>query len=356
MLERGAVEGEIFHRGAVQALAPDEPEVLPRLAALVRHELIRPDRPQFPGEDGFRFRHLLIRDAAYDALPKAVRADLHRRFADWLESKAGARRAGRARRLPPRAGRPLPGRAGPSPTTRSRSAPGIGSLAAGRRALDRERRARRGRAARARAHADAAASAPTSTPSSTSPRRSGTSRSEPPRSPRTRPCGPARPATRPARLSPARWPSSTASWSARGSPDELETLLLEARRRLEEAEDHAGLAYVWSALGYGVANGRGRSDDWAAAAEQAHHHSRLAGRSSPPPTDLGIALVVGSRPADEALETIDRLLAESAVAVAAGSAAPGCSPCSTAARRPGRTPRRRTRGSASRAATAGREW
>src|ERR1051326_1050263 len=43
-------------RIAVQALAPGEPEVLPRLAALVRHELIRSDRPQFPGEDAFRFR------------------------------------------------------------------------------------------------------------------------------------------------------------------------------------------------------------------------------------------------------------------------------------------------------------
>ena len=51
MLERGAVEGEVFHRGAVQALAPDEPQVTPRLAALVRHELIRPDRPQLAGED-----------------------------------------------------------------------------------------------------------------------------------------------------------------------------------------------------------------------------------------------------------------------------------------------------------------
>ena len=30
-----------------------------------------PRRPQFAGEDAFRFRHLLIRDAAYDALPKA---------------------------------------------------------------------------------------------------------------------------------------------------------------------------------------------------------------------------------------------------------------------------------------------
>jgi class 3 adenylate cyclase/tetratricopeptide (TPR) repeat protein len=85
VLERGAVEGEIFHRGAVQALAPDEPQVTPRLAALVRKELIRPDAPQLPGEDGFRFRHLLIRDAAYEALPKATRAELHAGFAHWLE-------------------------------------------------------------------------------------------------------------------------------------------------------------------------------------------------------------------------------------------------------------------------------
>ena len=84
VLERGAIEGEIFHRGAVQALAPEEPQVTPRLAALVRKQLIRPDRPQLPGEDGFRFRHILIRDAAYDALSKAVRADLHARFASWL--------------------------------------------------------------------------------------------------------------------------------------------------------------------------------------------------------------------------------------------------------------------------------
>jgi class 3 adenylate cyclase len=84
VLERGAVEGEIFHRGAVQALGPDETQVTPRLAALVRKELIAPDVPQLPGEDGFRFRHLLIRDAAYEALPKATRAELHERFAHWL--------------------------------------------------------------------------------------------------------------------------------------------------------------------------------------------------------------------------------------------------------------------------------
>ena len=85
ILERGSVEGEIFHRGSVQALAPEETQVTTRLAALVRRQLVRPDRTQLAGDDGYRFRHLLIRDTAYDALPKAVRADLHVRFAGWLD-------------------------------------------------------------------------------------------------------------------------------------------------------------------------------------------------------------------------------------------------------------------------------
>jgi class 3 adenylate cyclase len=87
VLERGAIEGELFHRGSVQALAPEETQITPRLAALVRRDLVRPDRPQLPREDAYRFRHLLIRDAAYDALPKAIRSDLRRRFAAWLEER-----------------------------------------------------------------------------------------------------------------------------------------------------------------------------------------------------------------------------------------------------------------------------
>jgi DNA-binding SARP family transcriptional activator len=89
VLERGAVEGEVFHRGAIQALGPPEALVAPRLAALVRRELIRPDRPLLPGDDAFRFRHVLIRDATYEALPKATRAELHDRLAGWLEGYGG---------------------------------------------------------------------------------------------------------------------------------------------------------------------------------------------------------------------------------------------------------------------------
>jgi class 3 adenylate cyclase/tetratricopeptide (TPR) repeat protein len=87
VLECAAVEGEIFHRGAIQALVADE-QVTPQLAGLVRKQLVAPERAQIPGEDGFRFRHLLIRDAAYDALPKSRRADLHERLALWLEQHA----------------------------------------------------------------------------------------------------------------------------------------------------------------------------------------------------------------------------------------------------------------------------
>ena len=85
VLESGSVEGQSFHRGGVQALDPDEREVLARLTGLVRKDLVRPDRAILPGEDAFRFRHLLIRDAAYDGLPKSVRAELHQRFARWVD-------------------------------------------------------------------------------------------------------------------------------------------------------------------------------------------------------------------------------------------------------------------------------
>ncbi|HEY4347499.1 MAG TPA: adenylate/guanylate cyclase domain-containing protein, partial [Gaiellaceae bacterium] len=83
-LQCGAIEGRIFHRGAVQELNLEEINLPARLTALVRKDLIRPDTAQFPGDEAFRFRHLLSRDAAYAALPKATRAELHERFADWF--------------------------------------------------------------------------------------------------------------------------------------------------------------------------------------------------------------------------------------------------------------------------------
>jgi class 3 adenylate cyclase/tetratricopeptide (TPR) repeat protein len=87
VLERGSVEGQSFHRGAVEVMAPDARDVAGQLMTLVRKDLLRPDRAVFVGEDAFAFRHLLIRDAAYDSLPKASRAELHTSFAGWLEQR-----------------------------------------------------------------------------------------------------------------------------------------------------------------------------------------------------------------------------------------------------------------------------
>ena len=79
--ERAAIVGKEFWRTALVELG-GEPSALP---PLVRKELIRPHRSLlFPGDEAFRFRHLLIRDAAYDAMPKELRAELHERFARWL--------------------------------------------------------------------------------------------------------------------------------------------------------------------------------------------------------------------------------------------------------------------------------
>ena len=94
VIECGAVEGKVFHASAVAALVPDQVRagVPSHLLGLMRKELLRQDRPAFSGDEAYRFRHLLIRDAAYDSMPKQTRAELHERFANWLEVAAGDRR------------------------------------------------------------------------------------------------------------------------------------------------------------------------------------------------------------------------------------------------------------------------
>ncbi|MGH3019692.1 MAG: ATP-binding protein, partial [Gaiellaceae bacterium] len=90
VIERGAVEGELFHREALTALLGEADLAMP-LEDLVRKDVLRPARGTLAGADAYRFRHLLIRDAAYSTIPKEVRAELHRRFADWLERAAADR-------------------------------------------------------------------------------------------------------------------------------------------------------------------------------------------------------------------------------------------------------------------------
>ena len=70
--ERAAIVGRVFERPAVVAMTPpaSRTEIPRHLAALVRKELIRADRSGLSPWETFRFRHMLIRDAAYESLPK----------------------------------------------------------------------------------------------------------------------------------------------------------------------------------------------------------------------------------------------------------------------------------------------
>src|SRR5262249_53709100 len=81
LLQRAAVIGREFSLGAIAALTTQRSatELEGELAQLTRRELVRGS-----SAGGFRFHHVLIRDVAYSGLPKAERAELHERLADWL--------------------------------------------------------------------------------------------------------------------------------------------------------------------------------------------------------------------------------------------------------------------------------
>jgi class 3 adenylate cyclase/tetratricopeptide (TPR) repeat protein len=93
VLEAASVTGEVFERSAVRELVPDAiaTNVDTHLGTLLRKDLIRPSASDIGGEESFRFRHILLRDAAYDAIPKSDRAELHETFAAHLEASLGER-------------------------------------------------------------------------------------------------------------------------------------------------------------------------------------------------------------------------------------------------------------------------
>ena len=88
LLQAAAVLGKVFWLGAAAILtendrtAAEEP-----LHALARKEFVRREhRSSVTGEAEFTFHHLLVRDVAYGQIPRAERADKHRRAAAWLSS------------------------------------------------------------------------------------------------------------------------------------------------------------------------------------------------------------------------------------------------------------------------------
>ncbi len=93
ILTAAAVEGVVFHRGPVGELASPAPgrALEDSLRTLVQRGLVRRNPADFAGEEAYRFRHGLIRDAAYRSLPKNARAEMHERYAGWLEAMADDR-------------------------------------------------------------------------------------------------------------------------------------------------------------------------------------------------------------------------------------------------------------------------
>jgi class 3 adenylate cyclase/tetratricopeptide (TPR) repeat protein len=311
VLECAAVEGEVFHRGAVQALANLDGQVTPRLAALARRGLIGAYRALLAGEDGFRFHHLLIRDAAYEALTKSSRADLHERLAAWLEQHGRdlveldellGYHLEQAARYNDELGRPDPllaQRAGDHLATAGRRARWRGDEAAAASLLERAFELIRPH--RLDVHLQLDLAGVLSIPQ---PQRAVVLAEE-----AVRRAGAAgdRPGEALARVVAA----ERRQW-ALGDADvgELEALARAALPVLEQANDHAGLARVWDALAFGVANWRGDYEEMTRAAKEAIRHARLAGQPRSNMSSLALALVAGPTPADEALRILDAVLPE----------------------------------------------
>ena len=82
-----SINGRIFWRGALERLARDPDSLRSALAALERRDLIRRDAvSRIEGDEQWSFKHVLIRDVAYDLQPRARRREGHRHIAEFIEA------------------------------------------------------------------------------------------------------------------------------------------------------------------------------------------------------------------------------------------------------------------------------
>jgi class 3 adenylate cyclase/tetratricopeptide (TPR) repeat protein len=87
LVQIGAVFGRSFRPAGVEAIATELAGRAEDICGtLVDKDLIRPS-----GADGYVFRHILIREVAYQTLPRATRARLHAAAARWIETTAAGR-------------------------------------------------------------------------------------------------------------------------------------------------------------------------------------------------------------------------------------------------------------------------
>src|SRR3954465_9217689 len=96
-----AVGGKVFWRGALERVTDDPESLAELLDALEGRDLIRRQMvSSIEGDQQFIFKHVLIRDVAYDLLPRARRRERHAQVAQFLEeatSEAGEAAAALAR-------------------------------------------------------------------------------------------------------------------------------------------------------------------------------------------------------------------------------------------------------------------
>ena len=94
LLQSAALIGRVFWRGALDRLVPDL-EVDTLLDGLLDREFVVPEElSTISGDRAFRFKHVLIRDVAYGGMSKALRAEEHRVFAEWVDEHARDELAG----------------------------------------------------------------------------------------------------------------------------------------------------------------------------------------------------------------------------------------------------------------------
>ena len=88
LLQDAAVAGKVFWPAALATVGnlPDAQAEEP-LLALERKEFVQRARhSSVAGQPEYAFRHVLLRDVAYEQIPRADRVEKHRRAAEWIES------------------------------------------------------------------------------------------------------------------------------------------------------------------------------------------------------------------------------------------------------------------------------
>jgi class 3 adenylate cyclase len=92
LLVDAAVVGKTFWRGALQWIVTENDGLSELLGTLERRDLIVRDTASIiQGEQQFSFKHVLIRDVAYELLPRADRRERHARVAEFFEESTAER-------------------------------------------------------------------------------------------------------------------------------------------------------------------------------------------------------------------------------------------------------------------------